>query len=85
MTYARLFEGTINHAYCLTHLVHECSSLAEIGENWVKTMTTLLYEIIRADQRGFPQSDKEMAELEKRFDDIVQESIHYHNQLDSLP
>jgi len=48
-------------------------------------MTTLLYEIIRADQRGFPQSDKEMAELEKRFDDIVQESIHYHNQLDSLP
>ena len=71
--------------FCLTHLVRECTGQAESGENWTKTMNALLYDIIRADQRGSPLSDEEIAELEKRFDDIVQESLHYHNQLDPLP
>jgi len=65
--------------------VHECKGLAESGETWAKEMTSLLYEIIRLDQLGSPLSATVIETIETCFDELVQEGLRYHNQLDPLP
>ncbi len=48
-------------------------------------MTTLLYDIIRLDQRGSPLLNEDIEEIEKRFDCIVKEGLYDHSQLAPLP
>ena len=78
-------QPDVHHAFCLAHLVRECKGLAESGETWAKEMTSLLYEIIRLDQQGSSLSATDIETIETCFDDLVQEGLRYHNQLDPLP
>ena len=81
----RCHQSEVHHAFCLAHLVRACQGLAESGEAWARKMTTLLYRIIRLDQRGSSLPATLIAMVEKRYKRLVREGLRYHLQLDPLP
>jgi len=54
-------------------------------EEWADKITARLVDLVRVVQRGLHLSSKTIAEIENRFDRLVQVGIHFHAQLDPCP